>query len=487
MNNVLSRLVIAIVALPLSSTAAVVARYTFEEGQNGAAAVNAVMDSSGNAFHGVPINRPVYTSTNQPNSALALRFDGRQRVMVAHRPQLELHKSFVVEASIFIESCPPAGIHYQIVFQGDTRPGNDPITLTAEEGCRIEVEISDNQQRRINIVSRSSLQTRAWHRVQALLDDSSDALVLLVNGIEEGRRVTPIRASLALDATMNPGITIGATATGTQGFVGIIDDVLIRNDAAAPGVPRLTRIVNGASFAENFTSSSWLALTGSNLAAVTRQWNAGDFRDGRLPTSLEGVSVTINGRDAPVFYISPSQVNVLAPRDEALGTVEVVIRTTTGLSRAVANLARYAPAFFLLTPPPGRDIERRYGVVTMVANGVSRLIGPAGYIPGVELLQAVPGDVITFWATGLGPTEPVVPTDRTFSGAAPLRDAGAFHLRVGDVVAEKQFVGMVSNGLFQLNIVVPNLPPGEYRVVAEIGGSSSSPIWLAIGERRTQE
>ena len=59
MRRFLSRLVFVTAALPFGVTAAVVARYTFDDGQNGAMAVNPVIDSSGNAFHGTPINRPV--------------------------------------------------------------------------------------------------------------------------------------------------------------------------------------------------------------------------------------------------------------------------------------------------------------------------------------------------------------------------------------------------------------------------------------------
>ena len=32
---------------------------------------------------------------------------------------------------------------------------------------------------------------------------------------------------------------------------------------------------------------------------------------GKLPTSLDGISVTIDGKPAPVAYVSPNQINVL--------------------------------------------------------------------------------------------------------------------------------------------------------------------------------
>jgi hypothetical protein len=145
MRRHILRLFITAAAIPFAGTSAVVARYTFEEGQNGSAAINAVSDSSGNRFDGVPINRPVYTSVNQPNSSRGLRFNGSQRVLVPHRPLLELHKSFAIEASIFIEACPAIGVHSQIVYQGDNRDGNDPIALTVEANCTIRMEVMDDE------------------------------------------------------------------------------------------------------------------------------------------------------------------------------------------------------------------------------------------------------------------------------------------------------------------------------------------------------
>ena len=41
--------------------------------------------------------------------------------------------------------------------------------------------------------------------------------------------------------------------------------------------------------------------------------NAPEFASGRMPTQLAGVSVTVNGRPAYVYFVSPAQINVLTP------------------------------------------------------------------------------------------------------------------------------------------------------------------------------
>ncbi len=86
----------------------------------------------------------------------------------------------------------------------------------------------------------------------------------------------------------------------------------------------------------------WVSIYGQNLAAQPASWN-GDF-----PTSLGGTSVTIDGKPAYLSYVSPTQINLQAPDDTALGTVSVVVTTATGSATSSVTLSRYAPSFSLL-------------------------------------------------------------------------------------------------------------------------------------------
>ncbi len=71
--------------------------------------------------------------------------------------------------------------------------------------------------------------------------------------------------------------------------------------------------------------------------------------DGKLPTSLQGVSVTINGIPAYIDYISPTQINVLAPDDATLGPVQVQVTTAGQAGNAVTvQKSQFSPAFLTL-------------------------------------------------------------------------------------------------------------------------------------------
>src|SRR5262249_53993158 len=115
----------------------------------------------------------------------------------------------------------------------------------------------------------------------------------------------------------------------------------------SPTVSSSNGVVNAASFQAPIAPNSWVTIAGTNLAASTRAWSPTDLAAGTLPTSLDGVSVTINGKPAYVEYISPTQINVLAPSDTAAGPVNVQVSVSGKTSSPVsANLQSLSPAFF---------------------------------------------------------------------------------------------------------------------------------------------
>jgi hypothetical protein len=80
--------------------------------------------------------------------------------------------------------------------------------------------------------------------------------------------------------------------------------------------------------------NTWVEIQGTNLVPATTpaagvDWsNAPDFAQGRMPTTLNGISVTINGKPAYIYFFcsaatSPictqDQINVLSPLDAKLG------------------------------------------------------------------------------------------------------------------------------------------------------------------------
>src|ERR1035438_7544372 len=69
------------------------------------------------------------------------------------------------------------------------------------------------------------------------------------------------------------------------------------SSAATPSVPAISAngVVNGASFQPGVAANSWVTIQGTNLAAQTDDWSH-SIINGALPTSLDGVSVTMGGK-----------------------------------------------------------------------------------------------------------------------------------------------------------------------------------------------
>ena len=61
----------------------------------------------------------------------------------------------------------------------------------------------------------------------------------------------------------------------------------------------------------------------TNLAGVTDTWDKA-IVNGQLPTTLDGVSVSIGGQPAYVRFVSAGQINVVAPNIGA-GSVNVTV------------------------------------------------------------------------------------------------------------------------------------------------------------------
>ena len=88
--------------------------------------------------------------------------------------------------------------------------------------------------------------------------------------------------------------------------------------------------------------NTWVEIKGTQLAKPndSRIWQTSDFVKNQLPTSLDGVSVTVNGKSAFVYYISPTQVNILTPPDALQGSVMVQVTNNGNVSPPFAVQAK---------------------------------------------------------------------------------------------------------------------------------------------------
>ena len=233
----------------------------------------------------------------------------------------------------------------------------------------------------------------------------------------------------------------------------------------------ISAVVNGASFSPGIASGAWITIQGSGLSSTRRTWTTADFQRNQLPTHLDGVSVTINGKPAYIYYINPTQLNVLAPDDPITGPVQVQVTSPLGISNPLmASKGAFSPAFF-------QFLSTKYAAAVHT-NGV--YVGPAGLNPLASFSPAKPGETIMVYGTGFGATNPPLPAGQIVTQASRL--ANSVTIRIGGEPANVSFAGLAASGEDQFNVTVPaDLPDGDQSLVATIDGvQSQTGVYLAV-------
>jgi uncharacterized protein (TIGR03437 family) len=218
----------------------------------------------------------------------------------------------------------------------------------------------------------------------------------------------------------------------------------------------------------NVSPGSWIEIFGTSLTNVTREWASFDFVEGNAPKSLEGVTVTVGGRDAFVRFVSPGQVNVQVPDGIGTGPVNVVVTNEMGASGSVAMTAA-ARTPGVLAPAAFR-VNGRQLAVALLADAVT-FVARTGELAGVTSRPARVGETITIYMIGGGATTPAVAAGAVAAGQPRVNNPV---VRFGDAPATVSYAGLAPGavGLYQLNVVVPNVAAGDSRLSISIDGAA---------------
>jgi uncharacterized protein (TIGR03437 family) len=185
-----------------------------------------------------------------------------------------------------------------------------------------------------------------------------------------------------------------------------------------------------------------------------------------LPVSLDGVRVSINNQGAFISYISPTQLNVLAPLLAATGSdsaVRVEVDAPDGTATASALMRAVAPGVFVFG---GQNAAAVHADGSLVCAG--------GSVPGVACRPAKPGEEIELYVTGLGTDLDPVPANGSLM-ATPSVLLDKVTVSLGGMPCTVLYQGLISPGLYQINTQIPDVGPGDEPVVVSIDGLASQP------------
>lgn len=233
--------------------------------------------------------------------------------------------------------------------------------------------------------------------------------------------------------------------------------------AAAPSYSA-DGIVNAASGEAGALAPHTLAtLTGTDLAYAETKLAQNDIRGDTLPTELGGVSIRVGNIFANLYYVSPTQINFLIPASLRPGEMSFqLVREGTKGPLVTIKLADAAPALFPI----------------------------ATHLDGAAVTAespAEPGEIVVFYATGLGPVQNPIENGRTFSppNTPPLETLyiqriSDFRLLLGEnAVAPDRvlYAGLSpgSAGVYQVNVLLPDELEASPEVRIALGEVISPP------------
>jgi uncharacterized protein (TIGR03437 family) len=179
-----------------------------------------------------------------------------------------------------------------------------------------------------------------------------------------------------------------------------------------------------------------------------------------LPLNLNGVSATVNGVSAPLYYVSPTQIDLQIPYETGAGPAVLGLNNNGQIAAFPIQVAATAPGLY------PSAINPLTGALTTTVTQNQILIL---YVTGE-------GDVTPTLATGATPpfnTNPAkYPVPRQ-----PLS------VTIGGVPAPVGFAGIPNGvaGVTQIDMTVPaNAPLGQQPLVVTVGGVPSQTVTLTV-------
>jgi uncharacterized protein (TIGR03437 family) len=220
-------------------------------------------------------------------------------------------------------------------------------------------------------------------------------------------------------------------------------------------------IVNAATqTAETLAPNTIATIYGTNLSWTTQAVTAGDLNGGTLPTSLEGVTVYVNGIAGSIFFVSPGQINFLIPYDLLAPSATVyVARQGVAGPPATIQLANTSPGFFQWS-----------GNFALAEHADGSLISSSA--------PAQAGEIVVLYAAGLGRTSPDVPSGHIVSVATSILYASELQILLnGDPVPASSiyYAGAAPGyaGLYQINLGLPAVLPPDPSIQMVLGAQAS--------------
>jgi len=257
--------------------------------------------------------------------------------------------------------------------------------------------------------------------------------------------------------------------------IAIASSAIFVRQSAAMRPQNALAVVSAASYKGESLAAEQIAVAfGSNLADGIVVANSVP-----LPTSLGGTSVKVRDsmnveRAAPLFFISPTQINFQIPAGTAIGSATfTVVKNNSAAAAGTVPVTSVAPGLFA-ADSSGRGLAAAQALRVKQNSQQS--------YEAIGQFDAQQGKFVPI-PVDLGPA-----TDQVFlilygTGFRNRKDLAMVSATIGGVGADVSYAGTQGAfaGLDQLNIRIPRtLPGGEFDVVVTVEGKTSNTVRLAL-------
>ena len=221
----------------------------------------------------------------------------------------------------------------------------------------------------------------------------------------------------------------------------------------------------GGDASGNVAPGSVISIFGVNLVSGTAVGPASP-----LAQTLNGLTATIGGRLLPLFFVSPSQINAQLPADLTPGQQTITI-SATGQPDAQAT-------FTVVQDAPGLFQQPVNGQATAVAF----------HADGSAITSdspAQPGETVTVYGTGFGPTTPARPLGLPVSSSpvVSVTDPASVQVDGATFTVQNAFAVPGSIGIDAVQFVVGSGATAGQLTVS-INGQQSNTVVLPIQQQQ---